>query len=81
MKLSRRIRFINIPNHIANIKRKNAGFFFGRFFTSKKIIAVHLPDDLPLATKSKRMQNTIRILEKVQRYIDTELNPYKNNFF
>ena len=51
------------------------------FFTSKRIIDVTLPDDLLLVIKSKIMQDRKCILEKVQRYIDTELNPCKINFF
>ena len=54
-------------------------FHFERFFTSKTIIAVPLPNDLPLEIISKIMQNRKCILGKVQRY--TELNPCKNNLF
>ena len=60
---------------------KNVNFILEGFFSSKTIVAVHLPHDLPLNIKSKIMSNRKCILEKVQRYIDTELNPYKNNFF
>lgn len=42
---------------------------------------MHLPDDLPQDIKSKIMKNRKCVLEKVERYIDRELNKYKNHFF
>ena len=62
-------------------KNEKCRFHFGRFFTSKAITDVPLPDDLPLYIKSKIMQNRKCILEMVQRYIDKDLNPCKNDFF
>ena len=78
------VKMYQIHRHSKTCRKyKNEKFRFniGRYFTSKAVIAVPLPDDLPLDIRSKTMHIRKCILEKVQRYIDRKLYPCKNNFF
>ena len=54
---------------------------FGKFFTDRTITAEPLPEDIPEEIKNQVPKNRCDLLNKVKRYIDTELNPSKNNFY
>ena len=58
---------------------KNKDFIFEGFYY--QITIVPLPDVLHLDIKSNIMKNRKCILEKVERYMNRELNTHKNNFF
>ena len=61
-------------------RNEKSRFHFGKFFTSRTIIAQPLPDSLSVDKKNEIMQNRKQLLKKVKQYIDTELNPSKKNF-
>ena len=56
-------------------------FIFGKLFTDRTIVAEPLPEDMPEEIKNQVLKNRSDLLSKVKRYIDTELNPSKNNFY
>ena len=56
-------------------------FNFGKFFTGRTIVAEPLPKDVPEEIKNQVLKNCSDLLSKVKRYIDTELNPSKKNFY
>ena len=61
-------------------RNEKCRFHFGKFFTSRTIIAQPLPDSLSVDKKNEIMQNRKQLLKKVKQYINTELNPSKKNF-
>ena len=61
-------------------RNEKCRFHFGKFFTSRTIIAQPLPDSLSVDKKNEIMQNRKQLLKKVKQYIDTELNPSKKFF-
>ena len=56
-------------------------FNFGKCFTDRTIVAEPLPDDMPEEMKNQVLKNRCDLSSKVKRYIDTEINPSKNNFY
>ena len=56
-------------------------FNFGKFFTDRTIAAEHLHFFMPEEIKNQVIRNHSDLLSKVKRYIDTELNPSKKNFY
>ena len=56
-------------------------FIFGKLFTDRTIVAEPLPEDMPEEIKNQVLKNRSDLLSKVKRYIDTELNPSKKNFY
>ena len=60
-------------------KNQSCRYHFGRFFTNRTIIAVPLPEDLPLETKTVIVEQCDLLLSKVKEYIDTNLDPRKRN--
>ena len=58
-------------------RNEKCGFHFGKFFTSRTIIAQLLSDSLSVDKKNEIMQNRKQLLKKVKQYIDTKLNPSK----
>ena len=57
-------------------------FNFGKSFTDRTIVAEPLPEDMPEEIKNQVLiKNRSDLLSKVKRYIDTELNPSKKNFY
>ena len=56
-------------------------FIFGKFFTDRTIVAEPLPEDMPEEIKNQVLKNRSDLLSKVKRYIDTELDPSKKNFY
>ena len=62
-------------------RNEKCRFHFGKFFTSRTIIAQPLPDSLSVDKKNEIMQNRKQLLKKVKQYIDTELNPSKKNCY
>ena len=56
-------------------------FNFGKCFTDRTIVAEPLPEDMPEEIKNQVLKNRSDLSSKVKRYIDTEINPSKNNFY
>ena len=71
-------------HHHSKTSRKNRNekcrFHFGKFFTTRTIIAQPLEESVPEDIKRAKMQYRNTILKKVKNYIDNELNPAKKNF-
>ena len=60
-------------------KNINCRYSFVNFFTEKTIIAAPLPDDMLEAEKLTKLQQRNQILNKVNDYIDTNVDPRKVN--
>lgn len=58
-------------------QNKNCRFSYEKFFISNTIIIEPLPDELTCDVKSEIMKHRKPFLQKVNNYIDTELNPAK----
>ena len=56
-------------------------FNFGNFFTDRRIVAEPLPEDMSEEIKNQVLNNGSDLLSKGKRYIDTEVNPFKKNFY
>ena len=61
-------------------RNEKCRFHFGKFFTTRTIIAQPLEDSVPEDIKRTKIQYRNTILKKVKNYIDNELNPSKKNF-
>ena len=61
-------------------RNEKCRFHFGKFFTTRTIIAQPLEDSVPEDIKRAKIQYRNTILKKVKNYIDNELNPSKKNF-
>ena len=53
----------------------------GKLFTDRKIVAEPFLEGIPEEIKNQVLKNLGDLLSKVKRYIDTELNPAKKNFY
>ena len=62
-------------------KKDKCRFHFGRFFTSKTIVAKPLPESMPFEERSDILKNRRHILDSVLGYINTNLNPGIINVF
>ena len=62
-------------------KNEKCRFRFGKYFTDETIVAEPLPENISEQEKLEIMQKRNKVLETVKKYIDTELNPCKKNFF
>ena len=56
-------------------RNEKCRFHFGKFFTTRTIIAQPLEDSVPEDIKRAKMQYRNTILKKVKNYIDNEFNP------
>ena len=56
-------------------------FNFGKFFTTRTIIAEPLPENMTEEVKFQVLRTRSELLNKVKRYIDSELNPSKINLY
>ena len=61
-------------------RNEKCRFRFGKFFTTKTIIAQALADSVPPDGKLQKMQQRNNVLKKVKTYMDNELNQSKKNF-
>jgi len=63
---------------VKNRKSKECRF---RFFTERSILAEPIPETVSDEEKTTLLNWRKEILKKVKQYIDSKLNPVKNNFF
>ena len=76
------VRTYQIHSHSKSCRKyKNIDcrYSFGRFFTTKTIIAEPLPNDMTENEKSAVLIRRNRLLSKVQNYVDMYLDPRKVN--
>ena len=66
-------------NSCRKYKNKDCRYSFGKYFTDHTIISEPLPDGTSEEEKSKMLEKRKGILQKAKTYIDTHLNPKKNN--
>ena len=62
-------------------RNQKCRFNFGKFFADRTIAAEPLSEDMPEEIKNQVLKNRSDLLSKVKRYIDTELDPSKKNFY
>ena len=62
-------------------KNKKCRYSFGRFFTPKTIIAKPLSNSLDTEERDEIMKEKATVLNRVSEYINTNLDPRKNNLY
>ena len=77
LNLLKRAKYIIIQRLARKYRNKKCRFHFGKFFTTRSIIAQPLKDFVPDYIKRAEMQYRNTILKEVKNYIDNELNPSK----
>ena len=62
-------------------KNLDCRYHYGRYFTNKTIITEPLPQDLSDEERANVLKRQKSVLDKVKKYIDTNLNPRTVNIF
>ena len=81
LNLLKRAKYIIIQRLARKYRNKKCRFHFGKFFTTRSIIAQPLKDFVPDYIKRAEMKYRNTILKEVKYYIDNELNPKKKKKF
>ena len=83
-KLHKMVRTFQLHSHSKSCRKyKNVPcrYSFGKFFTDRTIVAEPLLENLSEQERSLILEQCQHVLDKVKNYIDTYLDPRKNNFF